>query len=281
MRIIQSIGEMQSWSEDQRREGRRIALVPTMGYLHDGHLSLVRAGKVKSDRIVVSIFVNPTQFAPHEDFDAYPRDFDRDCRLLEEEKVDVVFRPAVEEIYPAEFQTHVEVEKLSAPLCGAFRSGHFRGVATVVAKLFNAVRPHVAIFGRKDYQQLQIIRRMVKDLNYGIEIYGHPIVREADGLAMSSRNAYLNREERQAALGLSRSLSKAELLVRQGERRGATIVDAVAAELAKEPLGKVEYVTLCDPVSLKDLDRLNGTALLALAVRIGKTRLIDNVVLEA
>jgi pantoate--beta-alanine ligase len=280
MQVIQSIREMQSWSDERRREGQRIALVPTMGYLHEGHLGLVRASEVKGDQLVVSIFVNPTQFAPHEDFDAYPRDFDRDCRLLKEEKVDVVFHPAVEEIYPAGFQTHVEVEKLSAPLCGVFRSGHFRGVATVVAKLFNAVRPHVAIFGRKDYQQLQIIRRMVKDLNYDIEIYGHPIVREPDGLAMSSRNAYLNREERQAALGLSRSLRKAEHLVRQGERRGDAIIEVVLAELANEPLGKVEYVALCDPTSLQDLDRLDGSALLALAVRIGKTRLIDNVVLE-
>lgn len=280
MQVIQSIHKMQTWSEERRCQGRRIALVPTMGYLHEGHLSLVRAGKVKSDQLVVSVFVNPTQFAPHEDFDAYPRNFNRDCRLLEKEEADVVFHPVVEEIYPEGFQTSVDVEKLSAPLCGAFRSGHFRGVATVVAKLFNAVRPHVAVFGRKDYQQLQIIRRMVKDLNYDIEIYSHPIVREPDGLAMSSRNAYLNREERRAALGLSRSLRKAEQLVRQGERRGAAIVEAVLAELAKEPLGKVEYVALCDPTSLQDLDRLDGSALLALAVRIGKTRLIDNTVLE-
>jgi len=281
VRVIQSIGEMQSWSEDQRRQGRRIAFVPTMGFLHEGHLCLVRAGKEKGDRVVVSIFVNPMQFTPQEDFAAYPRDFERDCRLLEKEGTDVVFHPPVEEIYPGGFQTHVDVKKLSAPLCGAFRGRHFRGVATVVAKLFNVVRPHVAIFGCKDYQQLQIIRRLVTDLNYDIQIYGHPIVREPDGLAMSSRNVYLNREERQAALSLSRSLYKAELLVRQGEKEGSAITGAVATELGKEPLAKVEYVTLCDAVTLQELERLNGAALLALAVRIGKTRLIDNVVLEA
>jgi len=279
MWVIHSIGEMQSWSEDQRRQGSRIALVPTMGFLHEAHLSLVRAGKERSNRLVVSIFVNPMQFGPQEDFDAYPRDIDRDCRLLEDEGVDIVFHPAVAELYPDGFQTHVDVEKLSAPLCGVFRSGHFRGVATIVAKLFNAVRPHIAIFGSKDYQQLQVVRRMVKDLNYDIEIHEHPIVREPDGLALSSRNAYLNGEERRAALSLSRSLRTAEYLVRQGETRASVIVDAVSTELEKERLVRVEYVTLCDAVSLQEIDRLQGAALLALAVRIGKTRLIDNVVL--
>lgn len=279
--VIQSIREMQGWSEAQRCKGQRIAFVPTMGFLHEGHLSLVREGRKRGDCLVVSIFVNPTQFAPHEDFDAYPRDFERDCRLLEREDVDIVFHPSIEEFYPEGYQSHVEVEKLSPLLCGAFRTSHFRGVATVVAKLFIAVRPHVAIFGCKDYQQLQIIRRMAADLSFEIEIWGHPTVREADGLAMSSRNAYLNPEERKAALSLSRSLRKAEALVRQGERQGRAIVDIVMAELEKEPLAKVEYVSLCDAVNLKDLDRLDGTAVLALAVRIGKTRLIDNVILDA
>lgn len=281
IRLIQTIREMQGWSEEQRCHSRRIAFVPTMGFLHEGHLSLVRAGKERGNRTVVSIFVNPTQFGPQEDFAAYPRDFERDRGLLEQEGVDIVFQPLGEEMYPDGYQTHVEVEELSSPLCGAFRNGHFRGVATVVAKLFNAVRPHIAIFGCKDYQQLQIIRRMIRDLNYDIEIYGHPIVREPDGLAMSSRNAYLDKKERQAALSLFRSLRKAELLVREGEKRGVAIVDAVAAELAKEPLAKVEYVTLCDAESLKELSQVMGTAVLALAVRIGKTRLIDNVVLKA
>ncbi len=281
MGVIQSVRDMQGWSENQRCRGQRIAFVPTMGFLHEGHLSLVREARRRADRVVVSIFVNPMQFAPHEDFDAYPRDFERDWRLLEREDVDIVFQPSVGEIYPEGYQTHVEVETLSSPLCGAFRSGHFRGVATVVAKLFNAVRPHVAIFGCKDYQQLQIVRRMVTDLNFDIEICGHPIVREADGLAMSSRNAYLNPQERQAALSLSRSLRKAESHVRQGERRGKAIVDIVKAELGQEPLATVEYVSLCDAVNLEDLDRLDGTAVLALAVRIGKTRLIDNVILNA
>jgi pantoate--beta-alanine ligase len=280
MQIIESVQQMSCWSEATRREGRRIAFVPTMGFLHDAHLSLVRDGKRRGDRVVVSIFVNPAQFSPNEDFAAYPRDFERDRRLLQEENIDILFYPSAREIYPEGYQTHVAVDKLSVLLCGAHRPGHFQGVATVVAKLFNIVRPHVAIFGEKDYQQLQLIRRLVRDLNFDIEIVGHPIVREADGLAMSSRNIYLSLDERQAALCLSRSLSRAACMVKRGETRGRVITEAVRAFIEEEPLARVEYVTLCDSATLEPVEGIQGSALVALAVRIGKTRLIDNQMLE-
>jgi pantoate--beta-alanine ligase len=279
MQIIETVYAMRDWSERERREGRRIALVPTMGFLHEGHLSLVRAAKKRADRVAVSIFINPTQFGPEEDFAAYPRDFERDCQLLETEKIDIVFHPALAEMYPDGAETFVEVEKLSLPLCGATRPGHFRGVATAVAKLFNVIRPHVAIFGEKDYQQLQLIRKMVRDLSMEVEILGHPIVREADGLAMSSRNAYLTPDQRRAAVSLSRSLCKAERLVRRGETSAQSLLSLVCAELAKEPLADVEYVKLCDSETLIDIETIHRTALLALAVRFGKARLIDNRVL--
>ena len=279
MQIIETVSAMRDWSERERRAGLRIALVPTMGFLHEGHLCLVRDAKQRADRVIVSIFVNPTQFGPGEDFAAYPRDFERDCRLLEKEQIDVVFHPTLEAMYPDGAETYVEVEKLSLPLCGATRPGHFRGVATAVAKLFNMIGPHVAIFGEKDYQQLQVIRKMVRDLSIAVEIVGHPIVREADGLAMSSRNAYLTAEERRAAVCLSRALCKAERLLRRGERSAQSLLSVVSAELAKEPLASVEYVKLCDAETLIDLDRVDRTAILALAVRLGKARLIDNRVL--
>ena len=280
MQIIESIADMRQWSGWQRRQRQRIVLVPTMGFLHAGHLCLVRAARQRGDLVVVSIFVNPTQFAPGEDFTSYPRDFERDRAMLEAANVDVLFHPSAAEIYPAGAQTFVAVEKLSAPLCGAARPGHFRGVAPVVAKLFNIVRPHVAIFGEKDYQQLQVIRRMVRDLSMDVEIVGHPIVREPDGLAMSSRNAYLNGAERQAALCLSRALCKAERLVRRGEMSAAAIVKRVLAEINNEPLAAVDYVKLCDPETLDEVDAVREPALLALAVRIGRARLIDNRVLK-
>jgi len=279
MLIIDQISAMRTWSEAERRHDRRIVLVPTMGFLHEGHLSLVREARKRGDCLVVSIFVNPIQFGPSEDFASYPRDFVRDRGLLEKELVDVVFHPTVEEIYPEGSQTHVEVEPLGRLLCGATRPGHFRGVATVVAKLLNIVRPHAALFGEKDYQQLQLIRRLVRDLNMDVEIIGHPIVREPDGLAMSSRNAYLTPAERQAAVCLSRSLCKAERLVRRGETSAQAIVRLVRAELEKEPLARVEYVELRDAETLAAIDRLERAAVLALAVQVGKARLIDNRVL--
>ena len=281
MRIIESIQEMRFWSDAERREGRRIVLVPTMGALHEGHLSLVRDGRKRGERLVVSLFVNPAQFAPQEDFAAYPRDFERDQVLLEKEKVDVLFHPSVSEIYPEGYQSYVEVEKLSPLLCGEFRPGHFRGVATVVAKLFNIVRPHAAIFGAKDYQQLQLIRRTVRDLNFDVEVVGHPTVRDQDGLAVSSRNVYLSREERAAALALHRSLKRAESLVLRGERESKRIIDAMRAEIEKEPLARIEYVKVCHPETLEQVARVEGEALLALAVWVGKARLIDNTILKA
>jgi len=281
MKVIEKVSEMRAWSEAERRHGGTIAFVPTMGALHEGHLSLVREGRRRGRRLVVSVFVNPTQFAPHEDYKAYPRDFERDRELLDREGVDVLFHPSVEGMYVEGHQTYVEVGRLGELLCGAFRPGHFRGVATVVAKLFNIVRPHVAVFGLKDYQQFQIVRRMVADLHFDVEIIGHPIIREKDGLAMSSRNAYLDAREREAARCLHRSLKKAALLVRQGEREARCIVSAVKEEIEREPLARVEYVSLCDPRSLEELEAIDGEALLALAVRIGKARLIDNTLLKA
>jgi pantoate--beta-alanine ligase len=279
MQVIEQISAMRRWSEAERRQCRRIVLVPTMGFLHDGHLSLVRDAKTRGDRVVVSIFINPSQFGPEEDFAAYPRDLARDMALLEKEGVDLLFHPAIEEMYPEGNQTHVEVEKLSLPLCGASRPGHFRGVATVVAKLFNIVQPHAAIFGEKDFQQLQIIRRMVRDLSMDVEVIGHPIVREADGLALSSRNAYLSAEERRAALCLSRSLCKAERLLRRGETSAHALIELVRSELAAEPLVQTEYVKLCDVETLDDIAKIESAALLAMVARIGRARLIDNRVL--
>lgn len=280
MQTIETIAAMRRWSEAERRENRRVALVPTMGFLHEGHLALVRAAKQAADRTVVSIFVNPTQFGPNEDFAAYPRDFARDRELLAKEKVDVLFHPAVDEMYPAGAQTLVEVEKLSLPLCGAARPGHFRGVATVVTKLFNIALPHVAVFGEKDYQQLQIIRRLTRDLGMGVEIIGHPIVREPDGLAMSSRNAYLTPDARRAALCLSQSLCKAQRLFRHGETAAAAIVEHVVSKIAKQPLAAVEYVKICDAETLAELEIIDRPAVLALAVRFGRARLIDNITLR-
>ena len=280
MLIVEQIHGMQSWSETERRSGKRIVLVPTMGFLHEGHLSLVRDGRKRGEQLVVSIFVNPAQFAPEEDYQSYPRDLERDRKLLDMEKVDLLFRPSAEEMYPKGYQTHVEVEKLSPLLCGASRPGHFRGVATVVAKLFNIVRPHVAIFGSKDYQQLQIVRRVVKDLSFDVEVVAHPTVREGDSLAMSSRNIYLSQDERRAAQSLYRSLLKAQSMFRKGERKREQILCSVRNELDKEPLVQVEYVELCDPDSLEKIERIENEALLALAVKIGKARLIDNAILK-
>jgi pantoate--beta-alanine ligase len=240
----------------------------------------VRDAKTRGERVVVSIFVNPMQFGPSEDFAKYPRDLQHDRALLESLGIDVLFHPTVAEIYPDGYQTHIEVENLSLPLCGSVRPGHFRGVATVVAKLFNIVRPHVAIFGEKDFQQLQVVRRLVRDLSMDVEIVGHPIVREADGLAMSSRNAYLTPEERRAAVCLSRALCQAEKLARRGESCAAKLLHVVLAELGQEPLAQVEYAKLCDADSLQEIDQVQGAALLALAVRFGRARLIDNRVIK-
>ena len=276
---ISDIRAMQAWSDHARREGKRIVMVPTMGFLHEGHLSLVRQGRQKGDCLVVSIFANPTQFAPTEDFDSYPRDLERDVTLLVEERVDLLFNPTVEDMYPRGYQTYADVEQVSQPLCGGHRPGHFRGVATVVLKLFNIVRPHVAMFGLKDYQQVQVIRRMSEDLNLDVEIVACPTVREPGGLAMSSRNRYLEPAEREAALCLQSALGKAEALVRGGETAAQRIREAVVAEISRQPLVRLEYADLCDPKALHAVEEVKGPTLLALCAWVGKARLIDNRIL--
>ena len=273
---------MQAWSREvRRREGARIALVPTMGALHDGHLSLVAHARRHADRVVASVFVNPAQFDRADDLARYPRDLDRDGGLLAGAGVDVLFAPAVAEMYPPGAQTFVSVEQLAGPLCGAHRPGHFRGVATVVLALFHVVQPHVAVFGEKDYQQLALIRRMVRDLHLEIDVIGAPIVREVDGLAMSSRNAHLGPGERAAARCLVRALDAAETRVAAGDRDAAVVRAAASAELARERLARTEYVALVDPATLAPVTVVEGPVLLALAVWVGATRLIDNRLLAA
>lgn len=253
--------------------------MPTMGYLHDGHLSLVAEARRRDAHVVTSVFVNPTQFAPTEDLARYPRDEARDLELLERAGVDAVFAPSVEDIYPDGFSTYVSVEGLTQRLEGASRPAHFRGVTTVVLKLFNIIQPASAYFGRKDAQQLAVIRRMTLDLNLAIDVVGLPIVREPDGLAMSSRNAYLTREEREQAPVLSRALALAERLFDEGTRDASQIRERVAATIATQPLADVDYVSVADPVTLDELERVGGAALVSLAVRFGSTRLIDNTTL--
>ncbi|MFN3505126.1 MAG: pantoate--beta-alanine ligase [Caldimicrobium sp.] len=276
MKIIKSIKKMKERANTWRGEGNIIGFVPTMGYLHEGHLSLVRMARMRADRVVVSIFVNPLQFGQGEDYQIYPRDPERDIALLKKEKVDVLFMPEAAEMYPSSFQTYVEVVELTKGLCGAYRPGHFRGVATVVLKLFNIVKPHFAVFGEKDYQQLKVIERMVKDLNLDVEILSHPIVRNRDGLAMSSRNTYLNEEERRSALSLYQSLKLAERLILGGERKAERIKKLMKDYIEKFPYTKVQYIEIVDPETLQGIEEIEGDVLIALAVFVGKTRLIDN-----
>ena len=279
MRIIETVKEMQAVAEELRKT-RKIGFVPTMGYLHEGHLALVRRSKEVADVTVVSIFVNPIQFGPNEDFARYPRDFERDRKLLEQEGTDIIFYPEAKEMYPENYSTYIQVRGLEDHLCGLSREGHFIGVATVVAKLFNAVKPHVAVFGQKDYQQLKVIQRMVRDLNMDLEVIGLPTVREKDGLAMSSRNIYLGEEERKAATVLCRSLRLAQEMAVAGEREAGKLVAAIRDMIASEPLVEPEYVEVVDWGLLKPVERLAGRVLIALAARVGKARLIDNVILE-
>ena len=277
MKIASTIAEARAALAEAARP---IGLVPTMGYLHDGHLSLVRRARADCRTVAVSIFVNPTQFGPGEDFERYPRDVPRDLRLCEENGVDLVFTPAVSEMYPPGSSTFVEVETLQDRWEGASRPGHFRGVATVVAKLFRIVGPQCAYFGEKDYQQLQVVRRVSTDLSLDVDVVGCPIIREPDGLAMSSRNVYLNPAERQAATALHRALRAAQERYAAGERSGEALRLAMRQILDAEPLAQVEYVSAADPLTLQELDEVGASgALLSLAVRFGKTRLIDNVLL--
>lgn len=269
---------MQARSESLRLAGKRIVFVPTMGYLHEGHLNLMREGRKIGDSLVVSIFVNPTQFGPGEDYEKYPRDFKRDEELASQVGADIVFYPTVDEMYPANYQTYVTVEGVTLNLCGQSRPIHFRGVATVCAKLFNIVKPHAAVFGKKDFQQLVTIRRMVADLNMDLEIHGMDTTREPDGLAMSSRNVYLKDGEREAALSLSRGLKIAQGLYDSGEREAAVIIEAVKNHISSYDTNIIDYVKICDTETLEDIDQIERESVIALAVKVGLPRLIDNYV---
>src|SRR5579864_1139358 len=279
MKICKTIAEMRAASRFARHTGKRLGFVPTMGALHEGHLSLMRAAKAQCDVVAVSIFVNPLQFGPSEDLAKYPRTFEPDRELLEKEAVDILFAPAPDEMYPAGAVTYVTVEGLSEKLCGRSRPGHFRGVTTVVAKLFHIVEPDLAFFGQKDAAQATIIRRMVRDLNLPIEIVICPIVREPDGLAMSSRNAYLSPQERKSALVLQRSLTQVKNRFDQGERNATSLIEAGKQVLAHEPAVRLDYFEIVDPATLDPMQELSSRALVAIAAFVGNTRLIDNLLL--
>jgi len=277
MKVVEKISDMRRL---RQQIAEPVGLVPTMGYLHEGHLALVKKARAENSSVVASIFVNPTQFGPQEDFKHYPRDHELDLSILEKEKTDIVFMPSVAEMYPAQFNSWVEVGKVTERLEGAARPTHFRGVTTVVAKLFNIVEPTRAYFGQKDAQQLVVIKKMIADLNMNLEIITIPTVREPDGLAMSSRNIYLNSEQRQAATVLYQALSLAQQLWSQGEKDAERIRREMKALIKKQPLAAIDYVSIADTETLDELDTVKSPALASLAVRIGRTRLIDNIVLE-
>ena len=279
MKIVKTVEEVREIVKGWRREGLSVGLVPTMGYLHEGHKSLIVKAAAQNDRVVVSDFVNPTQFGPNEDFESYPRDIEADAKLCEEAGASIIFNPEASEMY-AEPLCFVDKDKITKVLCGKTRPIHFKGVCTVVSKLFNIVTPDRAYFGQKDAQQLCVIKKMVKDLNFGIEIVGCPIIREEDGLAKSSRNTYLSADERKAALCLSRSLKLGKEMIDNGEKDAKKVVAAIKAEIEKEPLAKIDYVEMVDLNKLETLDEVKAPLLTAMAVYIGKTRLIDNFIIE-
>lgn len=280
MKICYTVDEVRAAVKEWKRQGLSVGFVPTMGYLHEGHRSLMEAARKDNDKVVVSIFVNPMQFGPGEDLETYPRDLEKDSKLCEEVGVDIIFHPEPEEMYKAGFCTYVDMNGLTIELCGKTRPVHFRGVQTVVLKLFNIVTPDRAYFGQKDAQQLAVIKRMVTDLNVGTEIIGCPIIREADGLAKSSRNTYLSDEERQAALILSKSLKLGREAIEAGERDSAKVIDIISQNIATEPLAKIDYVDVVDFATITPVDTISGETLVAIAVYIGKTRLIDNFIVE-
>jgi len=280
MEVIKSVKKMQKRADEIREAKKIIGFVPTMGYLHEGHLSLVRIARKKADVVVVSIFVNPIQFLPEEDYNSYPRDFKRDKKLLQKEKVDIIFYPSVREMYPEKLLTKVSVPYLTETLCGEKRPGHFDGVATVVAKLFNIVKPHFAVFGEKDFQQQVVIKKMVKDLNFDVKIVTGPTVRERDGLAVSSRNEYLSPEERKRAPVLYRSLELAKKMVKKGEKDPEKIKKAMLEMIKKEKPSKIDYVEIVNPETLHPVSKIEKKVLVAVAVRFGKARLIDNILLK-
>ncbi|MCR2102365.1 pantoate--beta-alanine ligase [Campylobacter upsaliensis] len=278
MQIINDIKDLKNIIKKWKNQGLSIGYVPTMGYLHEGHLSLIKKAS-KNDKIIVSIFVNPMQFGVNEDLATYPRDLERDAKLCENEGVAVLFTPSVEQMYPKDFSSYVDMNSLTDKLCGAKREGHFRGVCTILMKFFHLITPDVAYFGQKDAQQCAVVKHMVEDLNLDLEIEICPIVREKDGLAKSSRNVYLNETERKAALVLSRAIFLGENLIQKGERESKIILQAMREELQKESLARIDYIELVNPKTMQNLERIEDSALGALAVYIGKTRLIDNFLL--
>ncbi len=280
MKISGNIKEVRDTVKEWKKQGLQVALVPTMGYLHEGHLSLIKRATEENDKVVVSIFVNPMQFGPAEDLTSYPRDLGRDAALCETAGVAMIFHPKPEEMYADDFCSYVDMSGLTEELCGKSRPVHFRGVQTVVSKLFHIIPADRAYFGQKDAQQLAIIKRMVRDLNFDIEIIGCPIIREEDGLAKSSRNTYLNADERKAALVLVRSLTKAKELIAAGERDAKTVIAAIQEVISFEPLAKADYIEIVNFDTIKPVDIIQGNILAAIAVYIGKTRLIDNFILE-
>ncbi|MDO4554563.1 MAG: pantoate--beta-alanine ligase [Lachnospiraceae bacterium] len=280
MKVVTTVKEVKEQVKLWREQGFSVGLVPSMGYLHEGHASLMKTAKSQMDKVVVSVFVNPLQFGPNEDYDSYPRDLDHDIALCEEQGVDLIFHPAVEEMYGKNYNTYVVMETLGEELCGKSRPIHFRGVCTVVNKLFNIVTPDKAFFGQKDAQQLAIIKRMVKDLNMNLEIVGCPIIREEDGLAKSSRNTYLSAEERKAALILSKTIFLGQDMVKNGERDVKTLLDAMKKNIESEPLAKIDYVEVVDGETMQKVEKIENSVLTAMAVYIGNTRLIDNFIYE-
>lgn len=276
MKIVTTIQEAKEQVKEWREQGLSVGLVPSMGYLHEGHASLMKEAKKQMDKVAVSVFVNPTQFGPDEDYDSYPRDLDHDIAVCEEQGVDLIFHPSVEEMYGKNYNTYVIMETLGDELCGKSRPIHFKGVCTVVTKLFNILTPDKAFFGQKDAQQLAIIKRMVKDLNMNLEVVGCPIIREDDGLAKSSRNTYLSPEERKAALILSKTIFMGQEMVKQGERDVKTLLDAMKANIETEPLARIDYVEVVDGETMQKVETIEESVLVAMAVYIGKTRLIDN-----
>lgn len=280
MQVVKTVKEVRDIVSGWKREGLSVGLVPTMGYLHDGHRSLIEKSVSENDRTVVSVFVNPIQFGPSEDLASYPRDLQRDMDVVGSAGGDLIFHPEPSEMYPGHFTSFIDTSETTELLCGAVRPGHFRGVCTVVGKLFNIVMPERAYFGQKDAQQLATIRRFVRDLNFNVQIVACPIVRESDGLAKSSRNTYLSADERQAALVLSQSLQKGKALIDAGERDAAAVKEAIRAHLLTQPLARIDYVEVVDNENIRRVERISGSTLVAIAVYIGKTRLIDNFIAE-
>ncbi len=278
--VADTVAQVRECVKAWKKEGLTVGLVPTMGYLHEGHASLVQKAREECDKVIASVFVNPTQFSPNEDLEAYPRDFERDCALLEACGADAVFHPVPSEMYAGDFSTWVDMQGLTAGLCGKTRPTHFRGVCTVVSKLFNIVTPDRAYFGQKDAQQLAVIRRMVRDLNIDVQVVGCPIVREEDGLAKSSRNTYLSATERQAALVLSRAVAQGRTLACEGEKDAARIVAEMRRVIEAEPMARIDYVEAVDADTIEPVERLSRDTLFAMAVYIGKTRLIDNFIVR-